>query len=181
MQKRFYIGEGPEAAAIAAEILKGKAVEREGSARLLAFAKELGFSDVWSCRSLGTTRVGGVVSAEKLSTDEEKARGVKLYSRMSDGSGWAYSPRRNVKAGKDLARMVEEANKSIFDASWFIVTRTGMAQDVCERGCLRFAVAACIEERILVKVPVGERKNAPTPPTWLRECKESEFLAALGQ
>lgn len=181
MQKRFYIGEGPEAAAIAAEILKGEAADREGKARFLAFAKERGFFETWSYSSWGTIRVGGVVSAEKLSTDEEKARGVKLHSCMNDGSGWAYSPRRNVKAGKELAKMVEEANKSIFDASGLIVTRTGMAQDVCERGCLCFAVAACIGERILVKVPVGERKNAPTPPTWLRECKESEFLAALGK
>jgi|GEM_PF-2060944 hypothetical protein len=188
-QSKFYIGEGPEASEIITEVDAGIAGEKEARLKLNDDVMAMSFSGVWVAKSfMGGTRVGGVMTTNRLTSEEERALGVKFFQRMGDASGYAYKPRLSTKAGKRLKTMIDEANKRAFDHSEHIIKRTGMDALVCSAGKLRHSVACIVNNRLFVKVPVPAgldpdevADKAPVPPGWLREAKESEWLAGMGR
>ncbi len=95
----------------------------------------------------------------------------------------------NTKAGKKLAAKLEQPGL-VFDVSDHLIktlklsrcvagpaaTRTGMA--------LYYSVAGWAHDTLLVKIPQSDKENAdpmPGVPSWLREVKESEWLAVQGK
>lgn len=183
MKKHFYIGEGPQAEALIAETLERENVAREARKALIAEYDADGLIlSVW-----GNGRVTG------LAFDTPTSRPyLKGETRTSGEEGYGYYPKLNTKEGKRLAERLK-AEELTFSPSKFIldklhlhrmvtgpspVSRTGYA--------LHSSVAGIVSEKILVSIP-GSKTNEPGKdpfpdvPAWLREVKESEWLAAQGR
>lgn len=188
-KNKFYIGEGPVALEIIAEVNAGLESKRKARQKLQDDVVALSFDGIWTADGyMSGDLVAGVGSKERLTAEEERARGVKFYATMREDSGYAYKPRLNTKEGKKLKSMIDEANKSAFSHSAHITKRTGMEYMVLCSSNLRRSAACCTDDRIFVRVPVpmGVDPNesadkAPVPPVWFREVLESEWLAGLGR
>lgn len=185
-KNKFYIGEGPVALEIIAEVKAGLEARRKARQKLQGDVVALSFYGIWTADGSSGAPVEGVASKERLSAEEELARGVTFYAVMRDGSCYAYKPRRNTKGGKKLKAMIDEANKSVFSHGKHIIRRTGMEYMVLTPRNLRLSSACCTDDRIFVRVPVPtgvDHKEvagkAPVPPVWFREVLESEWLAGL--
>lgn len=186
---KFYIGEGPVALEIIAEVKAKYSAQKEARAPLEEHLKTTPFEGMWEDRSfMSKSTVGGVCARERLLETEERDLGVKFFSVLHDGSGYAYKPRLNTKVGKKLKAMIDEANKSAFSHSAHITRRTGMERMVFGSRNLRYSVGCCTDDRIFVKVPVPmgnapdeSADKSPVPPVWFREVLESEWLAGLGR
>lgn len=179
VQHHYYIGEGPEADALIAELKSREDKARKARMNIL---KEYGADAlVMSVWKRGNPAGLGFKEKQNLPF-------LKGGTRYDEG--FAYYPKRSTKAGKELAVKLE-APELEFEASDYIIktlklhrmeagrhsgSHTGMA--------LYHSVAGYCDGKLLVKIPAGKSGSVLDPmleiPAWLRPCKESEFLAAQG-
>ena len=177
MEKHYYIGEGPEAEKLIAATLARHEVATEARMALMqAYGADGLIKRNWDGGSI-------VGLGFKQKTDAPYLKGGE---KVSDG--YAYYPKRNTKSGKELAKRLED-ERLIFNASCFILDALSISRMVFE-GRKIFEAAAGITEdlkKILVVIPGTKEKSPgctdpfPAVPEWLREVKESEFLASQGK
>ena len=181
MEKNYYIGEGPEAEALIAEI-KGL---REAANNARDVVQQEYGADGLVLHGRGG-KVCGLAFIEKQNKPFLKGE-VRLEK------GFGYYPKLNCKQGKELASKLG-APELQFNTNDYILTklklhrmcggphrasRTGMA--------LYLSVAGYAENKILVSIPgpkdLDRMHGDPMPevPIWFREVKESEWLAAQGK
>lgn len=179
--KNFFIGEGPEAEALIAEI-KGL---REAANNARDVVQQEYGADGLVLHGRGG-KVCGLAFIEKQNKPFLKGE-VRLEK------GFGYYPKLNCKQGKELASKLG-APELQFNTNDYILTklklhrmcdgphrasRTGMA--------LYLSVAGYAENKILVSIPgpkdLDRMHGDPMPevPTWFREVKESDWLAAQGK
>lgn len=183
MKNHYYIGEGPEADALVAEV-------REKDAATAAAHKTL-------CEEYESD--GLILSRHRKGKPaglgfKEKHTLPFLKGEMPLSEGYAYYPRLNCKAGKELAAKLNDPalefsvsdyiTKKLKVVRWVAgphaASRTGMA--------MYMSAAGIVNGKLLVTIPGGD-ENAengggdpmPIVPAWLREVKESEWLAAQGK
>lgn len=183
MEKHYYIGEGPQAEELIVETLERENVAREARKALIADYEADGLIlSVW--------RDGKVTG---LTFDKPTSRPyLKGETRLSNREGYGYYPKLNTKEGKRLAKRLE-AEELTFSQSNFILDKLRLRRTVAgpssasRTGCaLYYSVAGIVSGKVLVSIPGGkewEEGEDPFPevPAWLREVKESEWLAAQGR
>lgn len=178
MQLHYYIGEGPEAEEIIAEIMDKQATVHAARA---ALCKECGVDNLFGCRG----NVEGVFFKEKQNLPH-------LKGEMCLEGGYGYYPKLNCKAGKELAAKLRDPALA-FDINDHIIKRLKISRMVAGRHAasrtgmaLYSSVAGIAKGKILVIIP-GAPDNPdggdpmPSVPEWMREVKESEWLAAQGK
>lgn len=183
MEKHFYIGEGPQADALVAEVLEREKVTHEARKALISEYKADGLIlSVWN-----NGKVTGLAFNKPTSRPY-----LKGETRTSGEEGYGYYPKLNTKEGKRLAQKLE-AEELAFSASKFILDKlrlhriaTGPHSASRTGHAVYYSVAVSVSEKILVKIPGGKKPEYeggnpfPSIPSWLREVKESEWLAAQG-
>lgn len=183
MEKHFYIGEGPQAKELIAETLERENIAREARKALIAEYK----TDGLILSGWGDGKVVG------LAFDKPTSRPyLKGETRLSNGEGYGYYPKLSTKEGKRLAERLK-AEELTFSWSNFILDKLRLrrmvagASSASRTGCaLYYSVAGIISGKILVSIP-GNKENEhgrdpfPEVPAWLREVKESEWLAVQGR
>lgn len=183
MEKHFFIGEGPQADELIAETLERENVAREARKALIAEYE----TDGLILSRWDDGKVAG------LAFDKPTSRPyLKGETRLSNGDGYGYYPKLNTKEGKRLAGRLK-ARELTFSPSNFILDKLGLRRMVSGPSpasrtgySLHCSVAGIVSGKILVSIPGGkerERGKDPFPevPAWLREVKESEWLAAQGR
>ena len=177
MEKHYFIGEGPEAEKLIAATLERREVATEARRKLM---EDYG-ADGLIKRDWDGGRIIGLGFKKK--TDAPFLKGCE---KVSDG--YTYYPKRNTKAGKELAKRLED-ERLTFNASSFIRDALGISRMVFEGRQIFEAAAGVTEDlkKILVVIPGTKEKSPgctdpfPAVPEWMREVKESEFLAAQGK
>lgn len=175
MTHHYYIGTGPEADALIADLNQGLSARNEARHKLCAEYEAQGV--VESRRS-----VDGLVFKAKQDIPH-------LKLTKNEGGYFWYAPRHNFKAGKVLADRLRDKTLT-FDASDYIIGSlklhrmvAGKCRESATGMALYHSVAGFCGDKIVVKIPGGAGGGDPMPaiPSWLREVKESEFLAAQGK
>jgi len=179
VEYQHYIGEGPEAQAL---IQDANDRYMAFMAAAEAFRVEMGFSGSWQKSNFTGPRICGPTYDLRLTKEEEAAHGLKYMGKV-DGLH-AYEPRLNFKAGKILQAKLDEVNKLAIDQARYVVKKSGMFHEVFVGMVLARSTCGFKDGVIFMRVPTGngdvQNGGMPTPPAWLRPCKESEFLAAQG-
>lgn len=171
MEKHFFIGEGPEAEKLIASMLARREVARKAR---LSLMHDYGSDGLL----LSGGREGSIVG---LSFKEKKDIPFLKGGNRIEG-GYAYYPKMNTKKGKELAQRLKDGDLT-FSASHFIVDALKLKHFAFSGSRMYFSVAGTSENLkcILVSIP-GERGDTfPVIPEWMREVKESEWLAAQGR
>lgn len=183
MEKHYYIGEGPQAEELISETREREDIARKARKALMAEYEADGLVlSVW-----GEGEVTG------LAFDKPTNRPyLKGETELSNGKGYGYYPKLNTKEGKRLAQKFE-AEELTFSMSKFILDKLRLHRMVSGPGSpsrtgyiLYHSVAGIISGKVLVSIP-GSKENGhgktpfPEVPAWLREVKESEWLAAQGR
>ena len=183
MEKHFYIGEGPEAEALISEALARENVARKARKALIAEYETDGLIlSVWN---------DGKVTG--LAFEKPTIRPyLKGETRLSNGEGYGYYPKLSTKEGKRLAQKLE-AEELTFSMSKLILDKlrlhrmvAGPSQSSRTGSALYYSVAGIVSGKILVSIPGSKesghgRDPFPKVPAWLREVKESEWLAVQGR
>lgn len=183
MEKHYYIGEGPQAEDLISETREREDIARKARKALMAEYEADGLVlSVW-----GEGKVTG------LAFDKPTNRPyLKGETELSNGKGYGCYPKLNTKEGKRLAQKFE-AEELTFSMSKFILDKLRLHRMVSGPGgpsrtgyILYHSVAGIISGKVLVSIP-GSKENGhgktpfPEVPAWLREVKESEWLAAQGR
>lgn len=177
MEKHYFIGEGPEAEKLIAEVVSRR--EETLTARR-ALMRDFG-SDGLILGGVWGYNIVGLAFKEK--TDLNFLKGG---NRVTDG--YAYYPKRNTKKGKELAQRLNKESLH-FSVSYFILSTLKLHRSVFSARRM-YVSASCITEdlkRILIYIPGPKEKedgpsdDFPAIPEWMREVKESEWLAAQGR
>ena len=173
MEKNYYIGEGPEAEALIAEVQARREVV--GNARS-AVQAEYGADGLLSCNNGG--EICGLVFKEK-----QNCPFLKGELRLPDGYG--YYAKKNCKQGKELSAKLRAADLQ-FSPSDHIVKKLNinrMCFGASGPGMAIYSTAAgFVGGKIIVSIPAAEKGDPMPPiPAWFREVKESEFIAAQGR
>lgn len=183
MEKHFYIGEGPQADELISETLARENVAREARKALIAEYEADGLIlSVWE-----DGKVEGLAFEKPTSRPY-----LKGETRTSGHEGYGYYPKLNTKEGKRLAQKFE-AEELTFSMSKFILAKLRLHRIVSGPGgpsrtgyILYHSVAGIFSGKVLVSIS-GSKENGqgedpfPEVPAWLREVKESEWLAAQGR
>lgn len=172
MKRHFYIGEGPENDALFVEVKKLEGVGRMARKKL---QKDFEADGLYS---MGDNKVVGLVFKGKQAIPF-----LKREVCFGDDE-YGYTPRRNTKKGKELARRLEEEQELHFDAGRYIRKKLGVYYYQRKGGRWYETIAGYAYGKILVCIPGqdGEISDPlPEVPGWLREVKESEWLAAQGR
>lgn len=183
MEKHFYIGEGPEALVLISEALARESVARKARKALIAEYETDGLIlSVWN-----DGKVAGLAFEKPTSRPY-----LKGETRLSNGEGYGYYPKLSTKEGKRLAQKLE-AEELTFSMSKLILDKlrlhrmvAGPSQSSRTGSALYYSVAGIVSGKILVSIPGSKesghgRDQFPKVPAWLREVKESEWLAAQGR
>lgn len=177
MEKHYFIGEGPEAEKIIAETLERDEISKNARRTLAA---DYGANGLilggWNNES-----VVGLGFKEKTDAPFLKG-GEKVHG------GYAYFPKCNTKAGKELSKRLDDERLK-FNPSDFIFDAIGTHWVAIEDRKLFESVAGLSKDmkKILVIIPRTKEKSRgcsnqfPSMPKWLREVIESEFIAAQGK
>lgn len=171
MERHYFIGEGPEAEKLIAATLARSEVARKARLALMHDYSSDGLL-------LSGGRDGSIVG---LSFKEKRDIPFLKGGNRIEGN-YAYYPKMNTKKGKELAQRLKEGNLT-FSASHFIVDALKLEHFVFSESRIYVSVAGTSENLkcILVSIP-GERGDTfPVIPEWMREVKESEWLAAQGR
>lgn len=173
MDKNFFIGEGPEAEALIAEVKERR--QTVGEARN-ALQKEYGADGLLS-RGDGR-EICGLAFREQRTLPFLKGE-VRLEN------GFGYYAKKNCKEGKDLSAKLR-APELQFSTSDHIIHKlklNRMCVGAAAPGLALYRSAAgYVGNKILVSIPNSESSDPmPEVPAWLREVKESEWLAAQGK
>ena len=178
--QHYYIGEGSEAAKLITETMDR---QRQTNEARKTVQEEYKADGLLSSRS----RDGGV--AGLCFNEKQTLPFLKGEIRLEDGYG--YFPKLNCKAGKEL-RTKLTAPEMTFSASDHIIQALGVARMVAGAHsgsrtglALYQSVAGIVDGKLLVKIPGSAEEDShgdkmPQVPSWLREVKESEWLAAQG-
>lgn len=172
LSSHYYIGEGQEAEALIADVQARLKAAGEARAALM---KEYG-TDALITRGR-SEKVVGLAFKKRVSRPF-----LKGEFRLAEGFG--YYPRHNCKAGKELAAKfavpavrfsvsdypIENLNGHRTCVGSCIGSRTGLA--------IYSSVAGFAFGKVLIKIPGDPMTGIPD---WLREVKESEWLAAQGK
>ena len=170
----FFIGEGPEAKSLIADV---KAKRSEAKAAREALCKKY---------NAGTVLVSGWEGRCTGLFFKEKQTAPHLKGEERFNGGYGYYPKKNCKAGKLLAQELSDPSLT-FQVSDYIVSSLKLSRMVINGRSIFYSTAGFADETLLVKIPGGHepktpgRDPMPQVPSWMREVKESEFLAAQGQ
>lgn len=173
MEHKFYIGDGEEAKAIISETQN--AIQKFNS-ECVSLAEEYGAEGV----ALMNGKPTGLVFKDKPDLPYLKV------STQRDGECFCY-PLLNFKTGKELSSKLNAIQK--VTASEHIIEVLGVGRWIAGKHlgsqtgmAMYHSVAGYGSGVLVVKIPTGEGGDEmPTVPEWLREVKESEFLAAQGK
>lgn len=173
MEKKYYIGEGPEAEALIAEVQARREVV--SSARS-AVQNEYGADGLLS-RNRGGEICGLVF--------KEKQHSPFLKSEIRVDGGYGYYAKKNCKRGKELYAKLRVPDLQ-FSPSDHIVKKLNinrMCFGPSGPGMAIYSTAAGFADgKIIVSIPAAEKGDPmPSVPAWFREVKESEFIAAQGR
>ena len=171
MERQYFLGAGPEAEKLIAATLARSEVARKARLALMHDYSSDGLL-------LSGGRDGSIVG---LSFKEKRDIPFLKGGNRIEG-GYAYYPKMNTKKGKELAQRLKEGNLT-FSASHFIVDALKLEHFAFSGSRMYVSVAGTSENLkcILVSIP-GERGDTfPVIPEWMREVKESEWLAAQGR
>lgn len=182
MNYHYYIGKGPESNALVAEVLEKNTTV---TAARVALRDEYG-ADALILGGWDNDRIAGLGFKEKQSIPF-------LKGERHTKDGYAYYPKQSCKAGKELATKM--ANPALtFNASSFIVNTLGISREVIGEQArsrtgmaMYYTTAGIFKGVLLIKIPKNTScatpctDTMPVVPAWLREVKESEFLAAQGK
>ena len=177
MEKHFFIGEGPEAEKLIASMLARREVARKARLSLMHDSRSDGLL-------LSGGREGSIVG---LSFKEKKDIPFLKGGNRIEG-GYAYYPKMNTKKGKELSKRLDDKDLT-FSASHFIIDALKLERFAFSARRMYVSVAGTSEDLkcILVSIPGtkededGPSSNFPSIPEWMREVKESEWLAAQGR
>lgn len=199
--KRYFIGQGDEAQEIINRVFDKRdewrgtieEIEREFSMKGFVGVWDKGRGNVMS----GYDGIQGPFSDRKLTKDEEAELGVKYVDceRKFDDKGfepisvsYMYAPRLNTKKGKEMKAMLDEKNKMAFSPHRYIIDELKCFRFYGSGGKLYHSSAGIVNETLLVVIPHGSgrdeimgKEDFPILPEWMREVKESEFLAFQGK
>lgn len=188
MERHYFIGTGPEAEALIAETWARLNVCNNARDKLL---KQYEADNVVTSKS-NITGGGRVVA---LWFKEPVQRPYLKGGECLEG-GYFYYPNLRTKEGKALARRMKEDEALTFDYSTFILKKLGVSRIVFDEGLsMYYCTAGFADGKVLLSVPgpkspksFEERKKLnlsidpwPQIPTWFKEVKQSEFLAAQGE
>lgn len=176
MEKHFFIGEGTEAEKLIASMLARREVARKAR---LSLMHDYGSDGLL----LSGGREGSIVG---LSFKEKKDIPFLKGGNRIEG-GYAYYPKMNTKKGKELSKRLDDKDLT-FSASHFIIDALKLERFAFSGRRMYVSVAGTSEDlkKILVSIP-GDREEGrpsddfPAVPEWMREVKESEWLAAQGR
>lgn len=177
MEKHYFIGEGPEAEKLIASMLARREVARKAR---LSLMHDYGSDGLL----LSGWRDGSIVG---LSFKEKKDIPFLKGGNRIEG-GYAYYPKMNTKKGKELSKRLDDKDLT-FSASHFIIDALKLERFAFSVRRMYVSVA-CISNDlkcILVSIPGakededGPSDTFPSIPEWMREVKESEWLAAQGR
>lgn len=119
---------------------------------------------------------------------KEEVRLPFLRCKMKlEPDGYGYVPSRNTRRGKELANRLIEGKELHFSPSRHICDKLDIHRYQSDGTYVYRTVAGYADGKILVSIPgprdgmVGMSDPFPEVPAWLREVKESEWLAAQGK
>lgn len=174
MNKNFFIGEGHEAETLIEEVKER--LRAVGEARRTV-------QKAYGADGLLTRGDGREVCG--LVFKEQQARPFLKGETRLHPDGFGYYAKKNCKDGKNLSAKLRAPDLQ-FCASDHIIHKlklNRMCVGASSRGMGLYSSAAGFAgNKILVSIPCGE-SNDPMPeiPAWMREVKESEWLAAQGK
>lgn len=120
MEKHFYIGEGPEADALVAEVLEREKVTHEARKALISEYEADGLIlSVWNDGKVTGLAFNKLTSRPYL----------KGETRTSGEEGYGYYPKLSTKEGKRLAQKLE-AEELTFSASKFYSTGSSFTESL---------------------------------------------------
>lgn len=173
MEKHFYIGEGPEAEALIAEVV---------DCRVSAGVARKAVQDEYSADGLLSRNNGGEICGLVF---KEKQNSPFLKGEMRVDGGYGYYAKKNCKQGKELSAKLRAPDLQ-FSPSDHIVKKLNinrMCFGASGPGMAIYSTAAgFVDGKIIVSIPAAEKGDPmPSVPAWFREVKESEFIAAQGR
>ena len=178
MERHYFIGEGPEAKAVLAKTVERMKICNAARKKLL---KDYG-ADYFT--ETGPSFFGG---GELIGLGYyEKVQRPYFKGEERTELGYTYYPRLSTKEGKALAKRLKEEKELHFYPSHFICELLGVRR-CCHKGMRFFwSAAGFADGKLLLSVPGSKESEDgedpfPEIPDWLREVKESEFLAAQGK
>lgn len=178
MEYRFYIGEGEPARTLIGEVLasgqyagvyRDALIEQTGADNLVFFSHFPG-------------KPQGLVFNER-----KEIPGLKMGAPTVT-TGFAYFPDLATEEGKKLQGLLFDKRLE-FDAEQMLLNELGLQLevvgycDVCRNVHAKFRSHAFIIDgipKVFAQVPVV-KEIIPMPPDWMKEVKESEWLAAQGK
>lgn len=181
MEYRYYIGEGQEADALLTEVRQRSETAYAARTKLMEdYDADALISSSWS-----KGKPVGLGFKQ-----EQRIPYLKGGGRRYEG-GFAYYPKMSTKAGKELSAKLD-APELEFDACDYILERLKLSRMVvgqCSGSrtgmAMYHSTAGYCGDKLLVKIPVGNSGPGGDPmpeiPSWMREVKESERLAAQGK
>lgn len=184
MEKHYFIGEGPEAEELIAVARKKELAVWEARRAVVEDYDADGLMEsVW--------RDGSVTGLAFIT--QVKRPYLKGETKLANDEGYGYYPKKSTKEGKKLAKRLEEENMK-FKMSNFIIeflnlerAVTGPAMGGSRYGYrIYYSVAGIVRNKVLVSIPGSKdpekcKDTFPVIPEWMREVKESEWLAAQGR
>ena len=180
MKYRYYIGEGQEADALLTEVRQRSETAHAARTKLM----EDYDADALILSSWSKGKPVGLGFRQ-----EQRIPYLKEGSRRYEG-GFAYYPKMNTKAGKELSAKLDAPDLE-FSASGYILKLLKLSRMVVGRhsgsrtGIAMYrSTAGYCGDKLLVKIPDGNDPDGdpmPEIPSWMREVKESEWLAAQGK
>lgn len=178
MEYRYYIGEGQEADVLLTDVRQRSETAQAARTKLMEDYGADALILSWKGKPVGLGF-----------RQEQRIPYLKGGGRRYE-DGFAYYPKMNTKAGKELSAKLD-APELEFSASGYILkllklscmvvgrhsgSRTGIA--------MYHSTAGYCGDKLLVKIPDGNDPDEypmPEIPSWMREVKESEWLAAQGK
>ena len=175
----YYIGEGPEADALLTEVRQRSETAQAARTKLMEDYGADALILSWKGKPVGL----GFRQEQRIPYLKEGSR------RYEDG--FAYYPKMNTKAGKELSAKLDTPELE-FSASGYILKLLKLSRMVVDRCsgsptgmAIYHSTAGYCGDKLLVKIPGGNSGPGGDPmpeiPSWMREVKESEWLAAQGK
>lgn len=178
MKYRFYIGDGEQARKLIGEVI---ASEQHAGVYREALIGDIGAENLLYFSHIPGKPQGFVFKERK------EIPGLKIGSVTTE-SGFAYFPDLATKEGKKLQEALYDKRLE-FDAEQMLLNELGFQLEVtgycevCHNVHAKFKSHALIIDgidKVFAQVPVDE-EIIPMPPDWMREVRESEWLAAQGR
>ena len=170
MDYKYYIGEGPEADAIITAI---KEKQQNNAVATNKFIEDFGIDELITYDN-GKSIAGATFKGEV----PKWAREIDMYNHKP-----FYSGNRSYKKGKEFCDRKEELTYRWSDD---LLKKCGVSRWLIRGRRLYREKCGYTQDKVLVGIPFDSDTNEcddkmPTIPSWMREVKESEWLAAAGR